>query len=628
MKAATHNQETSQSRSISQLGRSSAQWNTLAIMLIIAICVGVYARSLSYGYTNHDDDVLVKNGMSFLKDVENIPKAFVTDAWYSVKEIELYRPLQSASLIIDAQLDSNVVMAAHRTNLILHILCCICAFGLLQLLGVDRRISLLGALIYAAHFLLLHAVYWIPARGDLLLALFTLLTVISYVKIEQGALFPLMLAANVMSFTLALFSKESAVIIPMILITYKFLLAPNRSIRLHHWLLAILYGISYVGFSLLRSRSVLSDTQALSIGNFLQNLRTVPETLVKFFVPINFSTMPFFDTTATIAGSLIVFGIAILIYRYHAATPRLVGMGLVWFTLFLLPGMVYRPIFSDYTYEYLDHRAYLPLFGLIAALCVAFQHYDLSKRTLAMIGGGIVAYLAGMNLALGGMYQNPLSFSERAIETSPRSSLAHFIHGLQMHERGDSAKALGDFSRALAMYPGFHQARFNRAVLYFSLGRYREAKTDLDTLFITKPLHSERAHRLRALAAVQIRDARTAIASLEQVLVINPGNREVPDELAKLRQLDAAGSVDSTQSALALRLNEQGVQAARAGDIRRALGLFKQAVSANPSHHPAIFNLANCLHALGDLQGACQQWRSAAGMGNAAATQMADKFCR
>ncbi|MBU3699902.1 MAG: tetratricopeptide repeat protein [Candidatus Kapabacteria bacterium] len=623
-----HRKEPIESRSIVREGRSSARWSALAILLIITICVGVYARSLSFGYTNHDDDVLVKNSMSFLSDVRNIPVAFVTDAWYSVKEIELYRPLQSASLIVDAQLDSDVVKAAHRTNLILHILVCICAFGLLQMLGVDRLVSLFGALIYAAHFLLLHAVYWIPARGDLLLALFALLTVMSYVKIEQGASLLLMLGANVMCFALALLSKESAVMIPMILLAYKILLASDRTIRPHHWLLAALYGAAYMGFSVLRSQSVLASTQALSVGNFLQNLRTVPETLVKFFVPVNFSTMPFFDTTTSIVGVVLLLGVAILWYSFRASMPRLVVLGLAWFVLFMLPGMVYRPVFSDFTYEYLDHRAYLPFFGLIASTCIVVQHIDFSRRSLALIGGAVVVYLAGLNLALGDMYRDPFSFSQRAVETSPRSSLAHFIRGVELFKRGDSARALNDFSQALSGYPGFHQARFNRAALYFSLRRYQEAKADLDTLFMTKPVFSEREHRLRAQAAVQTRDARTAIASLEQVLAINPGDQQVADELAKLRQIQAASSIDSTQSSLGLRLNEQGVRAARAGQIRRARDLFQQAVLADPSNHSAIFNLANCMHALGDLQGACTQWRSAAGMGNAEAAQMVDKFCK
>lgn len=70
--------------------------------MIIAAAVAVYFKTLSFGITNADDDVLITGNIAFLQHLPNIFKVFTLDAYYLQKSIDLYRPLQSASFILDA----------------------------------------------------------------------------------------------------------------------------------------------------------------------------------------------------------------------------------------------------------------------------------------------------------------------------------------------------------------------------------------------------------------------------------------------------------------------------------------------------------------------------------------------
>ncbi len=597
-------------------------------VLIAAVCLAVYFHSLQYGYTNHDDDLLITKNLEFIRNLSNLPRAFTTDAWYQVKQIELYRPLQSASFILDAWRSEDVGFAARTTNLILHLLCCFSVFWLLLLLKFDHRLALSGALVYAVHFLFIHTVIWIPARGDLLLSLFAFLTVITFILVIRNPGQPVYLILNILFFALALFSKETAILLPVVLFLYFGFLSGNRKLRPGLLLLPVACLLIYLLFSWLRSISVTEDGKALGIGALLLNVRTLPETIAKFLVPVNFSTMPSFRSDATITGLVIMAGLVWwFIVRKRWFSPMTI-FSTGWFLLFLLPGMVYRPEFAFYTYEYLDHRAYLPFFGFLTIGLSFAQKADLSNKSLMIIIIPLLIYLGSLNFYFSRCYQNPLTFSECALRTNPKSALARFIHGNQVFARGDTLAALHDFTVALSVYPRFTDARFNRATIRFNLGQFEGARSDLDSLLQLNPEYGEKAYTLRAETSVRLRELKAATGDYEKVIALNPSNAAAAARLAELKQL--AMKIEEVPESVrqAGELNNLGIREATAGRFREALALFRHAVTLYPDFSEAIINIGNCLDALGDREGACREWKRASSMGNETGARLVRDHCR
>lgn len=592
------------------------------------VAVALYVHTLSFGYTNHDDDLLISRNMEFISDISNIPEAFTTDAWYQKRQIELYRPLQSVSYILDAQWGENVAFTAHLTNLILHILNCLSVFYLLLLFRIDIRLSLIGALIYTVHFLLLHAVIWIPARGDLLLALFSFLTVITFIRLEKSPGKWYWYLLNVLFFFLALFSKETAILLPVVLILYKFFISNDRKFRQGYLFLLLSWFVIYLFFTYLRNISVSEDGKALGIMALLLNLRTIPETIAKYFVPVNFSTMPSFRADATIAGLLILAAITAFFLFRRKQFSKPVMFGLLWFVMFLLPGMVYRPEFAFYTYEYLDHRAYLPFFGFLMAGMLALQQLQLRNSLLWGIAIPFLLYLTGVNIWLSRVYHDPLSFSELAIKTNPRSALARFIHGNQIFSRKDTIGAFNDFTLALNVYPEFADARFNRAMIFFYRKQFAESKADFDTLLQYKPEYGDKAYVTRGEASLRLNDIMAAIRDYETALKINPTNGKTEQRLAFFRDLVANAPPEPDYLVRANDLNNRGITEAKKGNFKEALALFTKAVEAYPQFSKAIINVGNCRDAMGDRAAACLEWKKAAAMGNSDAVEMVEKLCR
>ena len=594
------------------------------ILIIVIACLSVYYQTLFYGFTNHDDDTIITRNMAFIGDFSNLKQAFLTDAWCRKQTIELYRPLQTVSYIMDAHLGNDIAFATHLTNLVIHLLCCICVFQLLLLFKLDNNTALLGALIYAVHFLFLHAVIWIPARGDLLLALFSFLAMITFIKLVQKNQW-IYLIIHVLCFSLALFSKETAILLPFVFLLYMILFHKERLFKTKNYILLACYLLIFLLFSYLRGLSITTTEQSLGLMSLLMNLRTIPETVAKFLVPVNFSTMPFFDFWATLTGSVIIAGTVLFFILKKNSFTKLTLFALCWFLFFLLPGMIYRPEFASYTYEYLDHRAYLPGFGLLMIGLVIFQNAKLSTNLFWAVSAIFLAYLIAVNYYFHRCYKNPLVFSELAIKANPKSSLAHFIHGNEIYKLKDVDGALEDFTIAVDNYPNFFEARFNKAVILNQKKQDQAALEDLNLLLSGKPDYSAGAYNLRAIVKATLNDGDGAYADFTQAL------KMAPDDPVILKNF---GTFKSTKVKIpenirnAEELNRLGVEIAQKGNIEKALTYFHQALAEDPENCRAIENIGNCKDALGDRNGACKEWKKAAAKGSKYAIEMVAKYCQ
>mgnify|MGYP001247377967 CR=1 FL=1 len=590
------------------------------IIVIILACLIIYLRTLSYGFSHYDDDVMVMNNLPFLKDFSNIPEAFVRDAWFLHKRIELYRPLQSVSYIIDAHIGDDIVFATHLTSMILHILCCIAVFYLLMLFKFERKYAFLGAMVYSVHYLLLHTVIWIPARGDLLLALFTFLSVITFIHLVRSGKW-YFYVLNILSFAFAIFSKETALMLPLLYIIYFLLFERKKMFRTGNWILATFYIIIVIVFYYLRDLSVDKQVQQLGIGQFFQNLQTIPETIQKLFVPVNFCTMPVFNATATILGLLVIAGFTALFLIRRKLFNPLVLFSILWFALFLIPGMIYRPYFTSFSYEYLDHRAYLPTFGAFMVILSLVRDYEkssanaLTGKIIMICSLLVLVYLGFMNYILNPVYKDAISYSESAIAHNKSSSQAYFIHGCEMQRLKKEDAALADFSNALKYNPNLFEARYNRAVILYNKDRYQETLNDLDYIVQNKADYGFDVYSLRGGVRYALKDYNGARLDFEEALKYKPDDKETLKNLEILKN-------EGPQ-----KLNKEGMALAQSGKYQEALELFESAYTTDTTFYDVLVNIGNCRLVIGDRAGACEAWRKAAQHGVKGAQGMINNYC-
>jgi len=132
----------------------------------------------------------------------------------------VYRPLTSLSFLIDYKIWGTNSFGYHLTNLFLFYFSAIFIFWLVFLLSQNKWAAFLSGLVFLVLPNHAEAVSWISGRGDVLTVFFYLAALISYIyfRIRDRWYF---LAGSLISFFLALLSKEMAITLPAVIIVYE-----------------------------------------------------------------------------------------------------------------------------------------------------------------------------------------------------------------------------------------------------------------------------------------------------------------------------------------------------------------------------------------------------------------------
>ncbi len=229
---AVHKQNKRKVDKLSSLERMTGSYLAWPIFLIFTFLI--YGQLLGFYLGKFDEDLLVLGNLGLLGDFANIKMAFLRDAFLSKQGATFYRPLQTLTFMVDAHFFFKQGSVFYFTNILIHGLT---GCALFYLLGQLRKNSNAAAffltLLFLAAPLFVHAVAWAPSRGDLLIGLFGVLTMIFFLRFIRSGNW-LFGALTALMFALALFSKETAIVLPVIMVIFYFMPEQERKITYRH----------------------------------------------------------------------------------------------------------------------------------------------------------------------------------------------------------------------------------------------------------------------------------------------------------------------------------------------------------------------------------------------------------
>jgi protein O-mannosyl-transferase len=580
----------------------SGTWGVFAASaLTVLVCLLVYQGSLQFGLTGLDDDALLS---TFAKQQYSIADAFHRDAFMAEKSDNFYRPLQSLAFMANSYIWGAYPSSFHRTNVILHCLTACCLLQLLLLLGCTPTLSLLATLVYATNPLFTQAVAWMPGCGDLLLGLFGILSFFTLVKFHKLRNLRY-LVLHFLAFFLAALSKETALILPAIFAVYLFLIERKKALSIRNLPLAAVWTIVGVAYYFLRKTAIvrLPSSRAFGIRPLMENLRVLPETIGSFIIPLNISVMPSFSLLLTAIGLIVMAAIVAAVWLQGKQRKPMVIVGCLWFVLLSIPGMMYSQEFGKYAYNYLNHRTYLPMIGILLVLVEAVPGSWLAQRRkeFYLIGGGVVVLLCFLAYLQCANFTDALAFYRQAVRTNPQSALAYNHLGKFKADMRNYRSALSDYDTALRLYPEYPLAYNNRAESKGALGDAQGAIDDLNKALELKPesapMHSNRG---RWYDTLNNRDA--ALADFNKGIELDP---------------NFSGN-----------WNNRGALKAKAHDLKGAAMDFREAIRCDPTMSDPLFNLGLILMQSGDTAGGCKEWLSALQLGHPGAKGAYQQYCR
>jgi tetratricopeptide (TPR) repeat protein len=593
----------------------------LPVIIVFCLPVLLYLQTLRFGFIDFDDHEIISKHINFLNDFRNAPQAFLTDAFLG-ENSHFYRPLQTLSYMADIQLSGgNNFWMYHLTNTLLWGLIACSLFLLLRKFLVPLKLALLSTLIYCAHPLFISSVAWIPARGDLLLALFSLLSFLFFIEHLQKKKF-IYLFLHWLTFTAALFCKETAALLPFLFILYYFTFSFEKPFEKKYLVNIALYTISGIIWFWLRSIATanLSNQNDVGLTPFISNLQTIPESLVNFFLPFDSALIPSFSLFKTLTGLGIMILIVVIFFINKERTKKEKVFCLSWFLVLLLPTLIIRIEFIDY----LSHRLFLPLIGILLFALFSIPRKWLEekdmKRKLAVNGGYfcVLALLSSLTFIKSRSYSDPITFYNSAISQNPDNVLMYINRGYARDSRNDFQGAIEDFTKAIDLSPNYAVSYNDRGSVYSAKGDLKRAINDFDKAIELNPNYVD-AYNNRGKAYNDTGNHDQAIIDIDKAIELNPAfadayNNRGTVYSAKGNMDDAIKDFDKAKELnpyYAEAYNNLGLACQAKGDLENAITDYGRAIELKPSLAEAYYNRGNSYSAEGAFESAIKDYQEA-----------------
>jgi tetratricopeptide (TPR) repeat protein len=576
--------------------------------------------------------------------------------------------------MLDAQVSGEKLWMFHITNLIIHILTCISLYYFLQFLSLKRYTAFLLSLLFAVHPLFASGVGWIPSRGDILIGLFGLNLFLTFGKyFKTGNLTYLFLHAIL--FVITIFTKETTVLFPFFFLYYYFFILKEKFSFKKLSPFAIIWAASFVLFFILRRKVTVGSgatVDVLGIIPFFKNNQVIPTIIGKFFIPYNLSTFPLYENISTIIGIIFMIVLGYLTIKYSTEKKWAVLMGLLWFLFFAIPPTIYRLENADTFFNYLEHRTYLPMMGIV--LIVGFfldEHIDsgIYKKYFAwfyvplIVVFSILAFMhcadykdhksvsnraaklnnpAGLSFRAGiwidkGDTTAAMADMNKAIELNPKDANMFFARGRIKAKMNDHIGAEQDFSLAISLNPGLVNAYLARAVEKRFLKKYESAFRDMFTA-VKYDSANPKVHTSLGNLFIAVGDYKNAIVGFSKAISLQPTYAEAYNNraYAKVLSADYKGAIEDGKMALKIMnqkpsyitYNNIGYAYRELNQLDSAFVYFNKAIAMNNNFAEGYFERGKANQKNNNITNACNDWNKANSLGYKDSTNLLNKYCK
>jgi tetratricopeptide (TPR) repeat protein len=553
----------------------------------------------------------------------NLHEIVAGQYWFNNTTSGLYRPLTTLSYLFNYAIVGNADDPAgyHVVNLLIH-LANVAMVYVLGLVVLGDWWALALAALWGLHPVLVESVTNIVGRADLLAAFGVLGGLLCAIFGTR----PIWLLWLALFQAIGLFSKESAAVLPAIILLYDLAFAARIDWRKR----AVQYAILLIPFAIFFW--MRAATKAHLLVNPAENplisasFWTARLTAVKvigllnwlFLAPLHLSAdysynaVPLGGPGCFLALAICAAGIAGAIV-YRRKWPAVFFFVLFFFVVIAPTSNVFLIIGSIMAERFL----YLPAVGL--AGCVVFA---LSRFRYGLAAAGMICALLGIRTYIRNFdWADGVSLWSSAVEVSPNAARAHNNLAFEYSRiPGRMADAIAEYQVALKIRPDYPEAHFNLGNALLAVGKPADAIAQFRAAVQAAPLYAE-AHNNLGNAMLQAGDA-AGIAEIETAGRLSPefaGNIAAAHDAWGQRLLQAgkgAEAIAEFQAAIRARpnfaqahanLGSAFLSAGRPGD---AIAEYRTATQLDPRMADAHFNLGNALLQLGRVPEAIAEFEA------------------
>jgi protein O-mannosyl-transferase len=572
---------------------------TAAAILAIIIFLA-YVNSFSVGFQFDDLLSIVHN-----RNIQQWDTFLDVSYWTNPNN----RPLGYFSFALNYAINGLNPAGYHFVNVLIHLLTSLMVFKLTVLLlqtakpqyetGRIHSIAIVTAALFALHPLQTMAVTYMVQRLSLLAALFYLISVYSYLKArilqKNGQTRPALryFLFSALAFGLGMLSKQIVISLPIMLLMTEWLIIQSPDRKTPNWI-KISAGAFVTGILILLVTGLMpSETEKISRADYLMTQAVVLLEYIKLIfwpmqlnldhhIPVQHS---FFDT-AVVSGTLLVLWMIASVFFLRKKGYPLASFGIAWFLIALSVESSLIPI-SDVMFE---HRLYLPLAGLLAAMIIHLDMVWSAKRwAIPLVLSIMMLFYGWRTIDRNRDWQDEFTLWNKSMKQYPDNPRAVNNVGLALKKKGNISQALEYYNKALTLEPGMVEATFNRGIVYFDLGDYRTALDAFNEVVSNAPGKLD-AIAFRALAYGHIGLYEESLSDFNTYMAVDQSSPKI--------------------------FMQRGIVHEMAGNYNEAISDYTRSMQLDPSNSILLINRSRVYFRTGKLAEAYEDIMAAADAGH------------
>lgn len=574
-------------------------------LILPALSGIVFLNTLSNTFVYDDSITVVTNNL--IKSWHNLH--FIFSPHYFILSGELsYRPVVTLSYFIDYFLWGLHPKGFHLTNLFLQSANTLLFYLFLKRVVKRNTGAFIAALLFATHPVLTETVNSISYREDLLAALFFLISFILFLKADKEpstpGKFSLYFTGALFSYLLSLFSKETSVTLPVLLVAGNLFCFSSTRIRyplakrtkgIYPGYLIITGFYLFIRFVLFRHTYPRLDQDP---DNLFVMVKVLASYLRVLFLPCklnaDYVVPPLASGVISMIISVLLVVTAVILTVRICRKDKRCWFFASWFFITLLPVSNIIPIENSMAERYL----YIPLMGFSGFAGIIMQNY-LIKNKLAAIGfGAILVTTSIVSIHRNQVWHEDFTLWQTTVSREPGSVRAHNNLGVAYSAKGFYGNAESEYTKTMELHPGDIEAHYNRGNAYERNGKADAAIKEYLEVLRYHPGHADAYNNIGGIYRNrQLFDK--AIESYKKAIRCNPFNFKYYSNLGLVyhekRQYDEA----VTEFKKALKINARiplihnnlGNTYKEMGDFNAALAEYKTAIEQDPDCVDAHNNL-------------------------------------
>jgi len=553
----------------------------LSLMFLLGVIL--YLNILDGGFI-WDDNSIIKNNL-FIREWRYFTKNFTGEVCnQNIVKSLFFRPVQMFSYMVDYSFWGLKVQGYHLTNILLHILVAYLIFWLVVTLYSDKLLAYLTSLFFLIHPVHTEAVSYLSGRAESLVALGLLLAFISYLKYldTKKGRYILLLG---LSFSLALLSKEHALMFPFLLLFYHYTFKRKIELTALFVLFSLALGYIILRFTFFRELSLGITYADSSLGQRL------PGALIAFF---NYLKILFFPLDLHMVygvklfnfwqGRVLLGGVllgALFIYLLKDCRQRGVGFFAVgWFLISLMPLSNVYPL-NAYMAEHWLYFPSLGFFILISRAMTLLYRREKYRLVGVVIFITLLLLYSYLTIKQNQYWQDPFKFYQRTLKYAPDNAVVNNNLANLYVGRGEYKFAVEVYKRAIQLDPNFLEAYRNLANIYCKTGQFTKGIDYYQKILDRKPDEVIVLYNL-ATAYLKQRKYKLAQEFYEKTLNLAPNYEQAAVNLANLYYLEER--------------------------YPEAIALYLKALRLTARDHRVYYNLAGVYEAQGNSEKALEMY--------------------